>query len=290
MDISWIDRLSLFRYALLSAATAGLICPVLGNLLFLRRTSFYGIALPQFAAAGTVLGFVVLPWWISHVGVGDLTVEAAFADSHAALNYHFAWAASATFVGVVLLVWWGRGRGSEVGRVAAAFAGATAATYVLGRLSPVGKAFVDALLQGEVLGIGQHECEVLIGGLVGVLALLLAFRRPLLLTSFDREFARTTGLHVLAYETLLNVLTGLTIAVGTITLGPTLLFGLLVVPPLVARKWANSMSTMWLLAPLVGLASVIGGTVAAFELDLPLGAAVVATSVLLLIPGALLRR
>ena len=37
---------------------AGLVCPLVGCFLMLRRTSFYGIALPQFAAAGVACGFV----------------------------------------------------------------------------------------------------------------------------------------------------------------------------------------------------------------------------------------
>ena len=38
--ISWADRISLFRYALLAAGAAGVVCPLVGALLWLRRTSF----------------------------------------------------------------------------------------------------------------------------------------------------------------------------------------------------------------------------------------------------------
>jgi zinc transport system permease protein len=290
VDVTWAERLSLFRYALAAAFVAGIVCPLVGALLHVRRTSFYGITLPQFAAAGVVFGFVVLPWWIAHVGLGDLTVEEALTDSHAAMNYHLAWAAVFTFGGLLALVWLGRRGGSEIGRVAAAFALANAATYLFGRISPVGRTFVDELLQGEILGVGQHELEVLALLFALVLALLVVFRRELLLMSFDREFALVTGEHVVAFESLLNGLTGLAVAAGTITLGPTILFGLLVVPPLAARAWARSMQAYWLLAPAFGVLSVAGGVVASFELDLPLGAAVVAAAGLLLVPGAVAAR
>ena len=289
-DVTWSERIDLFRWALCAATLAGVVCPWVGALLYVRRTSFYGIALPQFAAAGVVFGFVLLPWWIAHVGLGDLTLDTALADSHAAINYHFAWAAAFTFGSLAALAWLGRRGGSEIGRVAAAFALANAATYLFGRLSPIGRSFVDEMLAGEILGVGPHELEVLAAGLGLVLVLGVAFRRDLVLVGFDREFATVIGRNVLAVEGLLTVLTGLTIAVGTIALGPTLLFGLLVVPPLAARAWARSMKGFLALAPAFGLASVVAGVVASFELDLPLGAAIVGASGVLALPGAVVSR
>ena len=64
LQVSWSDRIDLFLWAILAALVAGAVCPLIGCLLFVRRTSFYGITLPQFATAGVVFGFVVLPWWV----------------------------------------------------------------------------------------------------------------------------------------------------------------------------------------------------------------------------------
>ena len=288
-EVSWGDRLDLFRWAILAALTAGMVCPLVGALLLVRRTSFYGITLPQFATAGVVFGFVVMPWWIAHIGLGDLDIETALGSSHAAMNYHLLWAALFTFGGLMALVFVGRRGGSEIGRVAAAFAIANAATILFGRLSPVGKSFVDDLLVGEVLGVGRHELEVLAGGL-GLVALATVWLlHDLVLVSFDRETARVLGRNVLLVEGLLNVLVGLSVAVGTMILGPTLLFGLLVVPPLVARAWARSMQSYLWLSVGLGALAVLGGVVASFELDLPLGAAIVGVAALELVPSGLRR-
>lgn len=290
MDITWGERIDLFRYALAAAAIAGLVCPLIGVFLFLRRTSFYGIALPQFAAAGVVFGFVLMPWWASHVGLGDVTLEMALSDTHAVMNYHLAWAATFTFGGLFALVWLGRRGGSEIGRVAAAFAIANAATYVFGRLSPVGKSFVDELLAGEILGVGVHELET-IGVLLGiVVAVIAVFYRDLVLVSFDREFAVVLGKRVVAFESLLNALVGVTVAAGTMTLGPTILFGLIVLPPLAARPFASSMNRFLLASSLAGLLAVVGGVYVSFAWDFPLGASVVAVAALELVPALFVRR
>lgn len=288
--IPWSDRLDLFGFALLAALAAGLVCPLLGAFLHVRRTSFYGITLPQFASAGVVAGFVLLPWWIARVGLGGLPLEQALGDAHAAMNYHLVWASVFTFGGLVALVLLGRRGGSEVGRVAAAFALANAATYIFGGMSPIGRSFVEELLQGEIIGVGPHELETLGVAYLVVLLALVAFRHDFLLVSFDREFALVGGRPVLLIETGLNALTGLAVAVGTLILGPTLLFGLLVIPPLAARAWARSMHGFLLLSQLLGVAAVIGGTVISFELDLPLGAAMVGAAGITLLPGLLVAR
>jgi len=295
-DVTWAARISLFRWPLLATLAAGLVAPFVGAFLLVRRTSLYGIALPQFATAGVVFGFVLLPWWIEHVGLGGLSAAEALGDSHAAMNWHFAWAAIFTFGGLFALVLTGRSRGaersgsSEIARVAAAFAIANAATLLFGRLSPIGKGHADELLAGEVLGVGLHEFETLAVVLGVSLLALLWFHRDILLVSYDRETARVLGKSVTAFETLLNVVIGLTVAVGTMTLGPTMLFGLLVLPPLAARRWSGSMTGFYVLAAALGTASAAIGVVLSFELDLPLGPAVVSAAALMLVPGVMLRR
>jgi len=287
-EIGWSERFDLFHHQITAALVAGLVCPLVGCWLLVRRTSFYGITLPQFATAGVVFGFMILPWWIGAVGLGGLTIDAALSDSHAAINYHLAWASAFTFGGLLLLVWLGRrGVGSEIGRVAASFAIASAATVIFGRLAPAGRSFVDELLSGEILGVGVHELEVLSSFYGLVLVLLVLFRHDFLLVSFDRDLAFVLGKRVTLLELLLISITGVTVAVGTMVFGPTLLFGLLVVPPLVARRWASSMTSFHGLAALLGVLSVVAGVLASFEFDLPLGAAIVGASAVMLLPGPL---
>ncbi len=276
MPASWTEQLDLFRFAIAAALLAGCVCPLIGTLLWLRRMSFYGITLPQFAAAGVVFGYVVMPWWVSTVGLGGLTLEAALADAHAASNYLLVWAALFSLAGLLGLAALSRRRkGSEAGRVAASFAIANAATFALGRLSPIGKSHVDDLLQGEVLGVGLHEFETIAVVLGLVLLCAWRWRRDLILVAFDREFAQVLGLRVTAIDVGLHVLCAATVGVGTMILGPTMLFGLLVLPPIAARQIASSMDALFLLASVLGAASSIGGILVSFEFDLPLGASVV---------------
>lgn len=278
MDLSWTAILEVFWTALVGAVLAGIVCPLLGCFLLVRRTTFYGIALPQFATAGVAFGFAVMPWWIAHVGIGGLDLLRAMEDTHATMNYHLAWAGLFTFGGLAGLLFLGRSGGSEIARVAAAFAVANAATILAMGASPAGEIYLESILMGEIITIGRHELETLAVVLLGTLLSIVVFHRDLLVVSYDRESAVVLGKRVVAFEVLLLVLTGATISVGVMTVGLVLLFGLLVLPPLAARGLARSMLGFYFWAGGIGFLDVVLGIFVSFRLDLPLGPAVVAVS------------
>jgi ABC-type Mn2+/Zn2+ transport system permease subunit len=291
MELTWLEIFEFFGLAIAAAVLAGVVCPLVGAFLLLRRTSFYGLVLPQFAATGVAFGFVAMPWWIAHVGLGSLSLEAAMEDTHATLNYHLAWAAAFTFSGLGALVWLGRsGLGSEVARVAAAFAIASAATILFAHSSPTGEIFVHELLQGQIITIGLHEFETFAAVLAISLALFVIFNRDFLVISFDRESSVVLGKPVVAFEALLMLITGATISVGVMTVGPIVLFGLLVLPPIAARSIASTMTGYFTIASLLGVVASVGGVWTSFYFDWPIGPAVVVVAALLLIPSTLVGR
>jgi ABC-type Mn2+/Zn2+ transport system permease subunit len=275
VDLTWSEALELFGFAIAAAVLAGFVCPLLGVLLYVRRTSFYGIALPQFAAAGVACGFALLPWWVEHVGLGGLDAEAVLSDTHAAANYHLGWASLFTFGGMLLLSWFQCGRGSETGRIATGFALAGALAILFTHWSPAGENFVNEMLRGEILWIGQHEFETLAAVLLVVLVMIVVYHRELVLVSFDREMAQVLGTRVRGLELLFLLLLGSAVSVGAMTVGPLVLFGLLVVPAVAARLLARSMLAFLVQASLLGGASAALGVLASLAWNIPMGPAIV---------------
>lgn len=276
VDLTLPDLFRSFPLPLSAALIAGLVLPLLGSFLFVRRTSFYGIVLPQFGAAGVAFAFVLLPWWIANVGIGDLDLPTAL-DSPARITpYLFGWSVVASFVGLGFLSLPGGQAGSESGRVAAGFALASAGTLLLANSSPTGAEFVEVLIHGQMLAIGTFDFGLLCALALLLAAAVLVFQRDLLLVSYDPETARVLGKPVRAFELLLAALTGITVSVGVMTVGPVVLFGNLVLPPLAARGFARSWRGMLLAASGIGGASACVGIVLSFEFDWPLGPAIVA--------------
>jgi len=286
--LTWGEVVDFFGFAIAATLIAGIVCPLVGTFLLVRRTGFYGIALPQFAATGVAFGFAILPWWQETIGLGIESSDLA-AGEHIGLNYHLFWASLFTF-GALAALLLGRGRGTETARVAAGFAVASALTILFAHSSPVGDVYVHELLRGEILAIGLHEFDTLAVVLGAVLLVVVVAHRDLVLVSYDRESAVVLGKRVWAWELLLQVITGASIATGVMTVGPVLLFGLLVIPPFAARSLARSMTGLFVLASFLGVLAALGGLGISFELDWPLGPAVVLAGALLLVPARVIGR
>ena len=289
-DLGWGELLELFGYAVLSALVAGLVCPLIGCFLLVRRTGFYGVALPQFAAAGIAFGWA-LPVWATALGWAEIDLEVAQLESpHAVNNYLMGLAGLFTFGGLIALLLLDKRKETETGRVAAAFAIASAATILLSSVTPHGAEVVDQLMHGEILTADLHEFET-IGVAYGiVLVLTLVFGGDLLLASYDPDTARILGLGVRRIEGLLLSLIGLTVSVGVMVVGPVVLFGLLVLPPLAARSVAWSMRSFLWLANAMGVLAALAGIVVSFAFDWSLGPSVVAVAAVVMVPAFLFGR
>lgn len=274
----------LFLFSILSCALAGLVCPLVGCFLLVRRTGFYGITLPQFATAGVACGFAVLPWWIARVGLGGMDLETALDSPHALMNYHLGWAAFFTFLGLLALGTPKRGAATETARMAASFSIASALAILFGQFSPTGMEYVEVLLRGEALIVDVHKFETIAGVYGAVLVLFLLFHRDLLIASYDPETATVLGKRVRRWDALLLAMTGAVVAVGVWVVGPIVLFGLLVIPPLAARSLARSMTGFYGVAAALGVVAAYAGAEFSFFLDWPLGPSVVAVAAAELVP------
>ena len=246
--------------ALLGTMIMGLVCPLIGSYLVLRRTVFLGLTLPQIAAAGVSFAFWLqqagfLPQWgQSERGIGML----------GSLVF--------TFLGMGLLGYLEqRGKGLAEGRLAAAYALAGGLTILFFVFNPAGQIEVLNLLKGEVIALSQVELRLLAAVFGVVFLAMIIFRREFLLTSFDRDLAFLLKGRQVIWDVLLYLLAGLIIAVGVIMAGPLLLFGFLVLPALAARPLISRMSSFLGLSAVLGLVMAFWGFYTSVRLDLPLG-------------------
>jgi ABC-type Mn2+/Zn2+ transport system permease subunit len=255
----------LFRDAILGGLGVALLCSVLGVYLVLRRLVLVGVALPQAGAAGVAAVF----WLTGHA-------HAAGAQTHLLA---LAGSLAATFAALALLVAGRRAAGApaEWG-VGALYATSSAATILFVALNPTGDIEMASLLRGELLAIGAADLYAIGAVLVAVGALFVAFRRDLLLCSFDPEFARTLGRDPRRYDLLLHLLFGTGIALGVMTTGPLVVFGFLVLPALAALRLAGGLGAAFALAAAVAAASFLGGFELAYRADLPAGPLCVAAA------------
>ena len=248
----------LFRNAILGGLGVALLCSVLGVYLVLRRLVLIGVALPQASAAGIAGVF----WLSGH----------AHAEGQGAHFVALAGSLVASFAALAFLLL-GRHRArvpAEWG-VGALFAITSAATVLFVALNPTGDLEMSNLLRGELLAITLRDVQVIGAAIALVGALFVLFRRELLLTSFDPEFARTIGRNPLRYDALLYALLGGSIALGVMNVGPLVVFGFLVLPALAALRIAPGIASAFVLSAAIAAISFVGGFAVAYCADLPAG-------------------
>jgi len=268
----------LLRDAVVGSVLVGAVCPLVGVYFVLRRMIFLGVALPQLSAAGIAFSFLTYRLMVGnhqHLEIGERLLAMLGSSSF-------------TLVGIVVLAAFER-RGHETveARIGATYAVAGAVTILFLAADPNGEAQMVNLLKGDLLATTGTGLTVLSSVFGAVTVMLFAFRKEFLLVSFDRDLAIVFGKRAGVWDTLLYLLSGITISFGVMTAGPIVTFGFLVIPPLTARLLTRHMLAFSLVSSAIGGLTAFAGFYCAYRFDLPLGPAEVAVaSLALAIVGA----
>jgi ABC-type Mn2+/Zn2+ transport system permease subunit len=268
----------LLRDAVVASVLVGLVCPLVGVYFVLRRMIFFGVALPQVSAAGIALSFLTYRMLVGAHQHGEVPEQLLAMVGSFGL----------TLLTLLLLVSLERtGREMIEARIGTTYAIAAAATILFLAQDPAGEAHMVSLLKGDILAATATSLRLMVYVFAPVVFVLFAFRKQLLLVSFDRDMSIVLGMRVAWWDALLYLTIGATIALGVMTAGPLVTFGFLVVPPLTARLLTRRMLTFSIAASLIGGATSFAGFYCAYRFDLPLGPAEVALASVVLMVVAL---
>ncbi len=251
--------------AVMGSIVLGLVCPVVGGFLVLRRSVLLGLTLPQLAAAGAAFALFA---YTDHSAGDAHEVERMLAYGGSLLF---------TFVGMMLLGLMDRsGAGRSETRLAVAYAMAGSLMILFVAFHPFGDAAILGLVKGEAVVLSWAELVTLGAVYAAVMACLVVFRRELLISSFDRELTFLLKGGTLTWDLLYHLLAGVTIALGVMMAGPLLTFGLLVLPPIAVRPLVSRMAPYFIVASLGGGCIGVAGFAVSYRFDMPLGPAMVA--------------
>jgi len=262
----------LLRNALYGGLIIGIVAPLVGVYLLARRMVFLGVALPQISTAGVAAAFVWHTYFHGHQSRDVSDFMLALVGSTILTL--------AVILGLALLE--RRGRGLGEGRIGMLYAIAGAVTILLLASDRVTEIGVLGLLKGEIIAIPDIELLILFLGYGAILILLTVFHKELVLVTVDREMAISLGKRVLVWDLVLFGIIGVAISLGVLVVGPLVMFGFLIVPPMIAGRSAFGMRNVSIVAALVGAGIALAGFAAAYRLDWPTGPTDVAVAGLLL--------
>jgi len=251
----------LLRNSLHGGLIIGLVAPLVGVFLLARRMVFIGIALPQVSTAGVAAAFVWHTFFHGHPtrDVNDFLIALI---GSSILTF-------AVILGLALLE--RRGRGLGEGRIGMLYAMAGAAIILLLASDRVTEIGILSLLKGEIIAIPDVELLILFLGYGAILILLTVFHKELVLVAVDREMAVSLGKRVVVWDLLLFGIIGVTISLGVLVVGPLVMFGFLIVPPMIGGRLVVGMRSVSIIAALVGAGIALVGFALAYRLDWPTG-------------------
>jgi zinc transport system permease protein len=101
--------------------------------------------------------------------------------------------------------------------------------------------------------------------------------------TFDENFSRACGTKVDLYNTLIAVLTAVTIVLGMRMMGTLIISALIIFPAVTAMRLFKSFKSVAITSAILSVTSFIIAFFASFIYDLPTGATIVAVDTILLI-------
>jgi zinc transport system permease protein len=260
--ITTTNMFELFQYSFAvrgfeAGIIIGLIAPLIGMFLVLRRYSLIADTLAHVSLAGIAIGFLLqinpIVTAIASTVLSSVVIERLRISRRV-----YGESALAIFL-----------------------SGSLALAVVLISLAHGFNVGLLNYLFGSIVTVKQTDLYI-IGGLGAVVAaLLFLFYKELVYITFDEESAQVSGIPTRAINTLLIVLAALTVSLSIPIVGVLLISALMVIPVVTALQFRQSFGKTIVVAELVSLFSVIVGIAASFYFNLSTGGTIVLVSLVL---------
>ena len=250
------ELISMFSYhfmqrALIVGILVSLCAALLGVSLVLKRYSMIGDGL-------------------SHVGFGALAIASAFNLAPLAV------AVPVVVAGAVLLL---RLRHNAAIKGDAAIAMISSSSLAIGvicvSLTTGMNTDVSSYMFGSVLSLSSSDALLSVMLSLAVLGLFILFYPRLFAVTFDESFSRATGTRTELYNTLLAVLTAITVVLGMRMMGALLISSLIIFPALSAMCLCRSFKSVVVTSAAISVICFLLGLMSSYFLETPTGASIV---------------
>ena len=211
---------------------------------------------------------------LSHVGFGALAVASALGLAPLAV------AVPAVIAAAVLLL---RLRQNAKIKGDAAIAMISASALAIGVISvsvTTGmNTEVSSYMFGSILSLSRGDAvlSVVLSG--AVLTLFVLFYPRIFAVTFDEDFARATGTRAELFNTLIAVLTAVTVVLGMRMMGALLISSLIIFPALTSMRLCRSFKAVVVFSAVISVVCFVLGMAASYAFELPSGASVVIVNI-----------
>jgi len=274
---SFIEALveySFLRQALITGMIMGLVSPIIGSFVVIRRLSFIADTLSHFSLAGLSIGLFLINI-IGLTFIGDPIYIAMVFSVIGAMIIETIRGYYQNYKEVSMPIVMSLG---------------TALSILFINLSGGYNDSIFKYLFGNILSVSTDYIYVLAGISALSIILLLIFFRQMIVISFDETYARLIGIKVGAFQIGFTLVLALVVSLSLATVGVLLVSSLIVIPVAAAIKVGKSFKNTMLIAVIISEFSVIAGLWISYELSVPSSAMIVLFNIVILIFIGIYRR
>ncbi|MGA2680939.1 MAG: metal ABC transporter permease [Candidatus Bathyarchaeia archaeon] len=258
-----LDVLSLLQAPFIQRAfVISIIIAVLSSILsvfiVLKKISLIGDGLSHTAFGGLALGYYVsiFPLWIAGITVvlGSIGINKALRSTKISGDAAVAVFLQLGLAGGITLLSLARGFGVNL----------------------------ESLLFGSVLVV--DNTQIITAAIVAAvtLTIIFLFFKEMVYITFDETQARAAGIKTWVFDYLLSILSGIVVIIAIPIVGILLISSLLVLPALISTQVTQSFKQTVILAPIIGLITVIIGILLSVIIDAAPGGTIVLTGLAIL--------
>lgn len=259
-----IFSLKFMVYALISGTLVSVCASLLGVTLVLKRYSMIGDGL-------------------SHVAFGSLAVAAAVGA--APMKVAIPVVIAAAFL-LLRLSEKGKLKGDAL--TALISTGALAVGIMAISLSSGMNIDIYNYMFGSILALTKSDMILSVCLAAVVIPVFVLLYNSIFAVTFDPDFARATGTRVGIFDTVIAVLTAVTIVLGMRLMGTLLISSLIVFPPLTSMRVTKSFRGTVTVSSVIPVFSFVSGLMISYFCSTPPGASVVCVNIALFAVFALI--
>ncbi|WP_226646763.1 metal ABC transporter permease [Mesobacillus subterraneus] len=272
--ISGLLQYEFLQNAFLTGMIIGIIAPLLGVFIVVRRLSLIADALSHVTLAGIAASLLLEKKFLIFSGLNPLYMGMAFSvggslfiEKLRTVYKHY------QELAIPIILSGGIGLGVIFISLADGF-NTDLFSYLFGSVSAVSRADLWTILIISIL----------------VIALVVLLYKELFLLSFDEEYARATGIAAKTLHFIFIVMVALVIAASMRIVGILLVSSLMTLPVAASIRFAKGFKQTIFYSILFGEVSVLGGLFLSYYLDLAPGGTIVMIAVLILVLAIWLKK
>ncbi len=270
--LSDIIQFDFLRHTFLTGLLIGIIAPLLGAFLVVRRLSLLADALSHVTLAGIAFGLFIekqltLPLGPLYSGMGFSVIGAILIEKLRSVYKAY----------------------QEIG-IPIILSGGVGLSVIFISLANGFNTDLFNYLFGSVSAVSRNDFFTILGISIFIILMIVIFYKELLTLSFDEEHATVTGIHSKRIHFLFIVLTALVIAASIRIVGVLLVSALMTLPVASAMRIAVSFKQLIFYAIVFAETAVIVGLITGYYLSIPPGGTIVMVAIMILLITLVFKR